>query len=173
MSKQRIIIDTSLTAAGFKSVCDLAPGELEAAINLSEFITACTGGNQMAKFDVLVGSVQGSGTIVSTGAATAAQTMTLANVTLTAHGSVAANNQFVVSATPATQAANIAACINSSTSLAGIVTAVALSGTVTVTSIVPGKIGNSIQISAGTLSNVTVGQFSGSVEGTSYTIDLR
>ncbi len=57
--------------------------------------------------------------VVATGTVTAASaqagdTVTLNGTTLTAHASTAANNQFVVGATDAATASNIAACINGS-----------------------------------------------------------
>jgi hypothetical protein len=170
-SFQRVIIETPVTADGFKSICDLAPGKLPALQNFENFVGAVSGGNQMAKLSFQVGAVKATGTITSTGAATAAQAMTLLNVTLTAIGSNPGNNQFVPSATVGTQAANIAACINASTSLAGKVTATASLGVVTVTSVVPGLMGNGFQISAGNLSNVSVGAFANGSDGTSYSID--
>ena len=169
----RLVINAaSLTVDGFKSVCNLAPLKLPAANNFLDYIGALCGGNQSALLSFNVGAVQATGTITSTGAATAAQTMTLLNVTLTARASNPAANEFVVSATPATQAANIAAAINASASFTGKVTALASSGVVTVTSVVPGAFGNGLQISAGTLSNVTVGAFANGDDGTSYSVDL-
>lgn len=97
-------------------------------------------------------------TFSSTGP-TNGQTCTVANVTFTAETSGAVGNQFNISATPATVAANFAAAINGSVNLIGICTAKAVSGVVTLTSIVPGLIGNGIQTGAGTLSNVAVVAF--------------
>lgn len=175
MSLQRLVINTgSLSADGFKSVCNLAPGQLEAVQSLENYIGAISGGNQSAIIEVKVGAVQATATITSTGTATNAETMSLCNVTLTAKtsGAVAANGEFDISATVATQAANIAAAINAVSGLSGIVTATSSLGVVTVTSIVPGLIGNGFQLSE-SLTNVTVAQFSGGTDGTSYSIDLH
>lgn len=173
-SLTRLVITSNGTALGFKSQCNLAMGGLDAANSFANYIAGLTGGNEIgASLAFKVGAVQATGTITSTGAATAAQAMTLLNVTLTAIASDPANNQFVPSATVGIQAANIAACINASTSLAGKVTATAALGVVTVTSIVPGLLGNGLQISAGNLSNVSVGAFANGTDGTAYSIDLR
>ena len=96
------------------------------------------------------------------------ETCTVANVTFTAKTSGATGNQFNISATPATVAANFAAAINGSTSLKGAVTASASSGVVTLTSAVPGLIGNGIETGVGNLANVVVVAFggSGAVAGT-------
>jgi hypothetical protein len=146
MSLQRLVINTGdLTADGFKSVCDLSPGQLPALQNLENYLGALSGGNQMALVDVNVGAVQAVGilTVSSTGS-TATQACTILNVTLTAidPGTPTAN-QFVVSSTPATQAANMIAAINASASFAGKVVASAGStGLVVITSVVPGLMSN-------------------------------
>ena len=110
-------------------------------------------------------------TFSSTGP-TNGQTCTVANITFTAETSGATGNQFNISSTPATVAANFAAAINGSTNLKGICTATALSGVVTLTSVVPGLIGNGIETGVGTLSNVVVVAFGAStaVAGTNATI---
>lgn len=70
----------------------------------------------------------------------------------------------VLSATPATQAANMAAAINASSSLKGVVKASSLAGVVTVVSEVPGVIGNGLQISEA-LANVTLSDFATEATG--------
>lgn len=173
MSLQRIVIDCGdLSADGFKSVCNLAPGQLPAAINLQNYIGALCAGEQMASVSVKVGAVKATATITSTGAAVALETMTLANVTLTAVAADPGENEFIPSATVGTQASRIAACINASSDLAGIVTAEANAGVVTVSAVVPGLLGNGLQIADVDLSNVAVAAFSGGLDGTSYTLDL-
>jgi len=173
MSKQLIEIDTSLSAAGFKSVCDLAPGQLESIISLENYFAALAGGNQSAQVTVKVGTVQATATIVSTGTAANNETMRLCNVVLTAKtsGAVPASGEFNISATPATQAANIALAINSVVALQSYVTALASSGTVTVTSKIPGTIGNALECIDVNLANVAVNAFSGGSDGTTYVIN--
>lgn len=170
----RLLITSTGTKADFQSQCNLAMGGLDAVNSFVDYVSGLSGGQRIgASLAFKVGAIQATGTITSTGAATAAQAMTLLNVTLTAIASDPANNQFVPSATVGVQAANIAACINASTTLAGKVTATAALGVVTVTSIVPGLMGNGFQVSAGNLSNVSVGAFTNGTDGTAYSIDLR
>lgn len=173
MSLQTIVMDTDVSAVGFQSVCDLSPGQLPALQNLQNYLSGLSGGNQAAILSINVGAVQATATITSTGTATAAQTMTLFNVTLTAVASAPAANQFVVSATPATQAANIAAAINASASFTGRVTATSAAGVVTVRAVMPGVVGNGLQIANVNLGNVTVAGFSGGSNGTSYTLNFQ
>lgn len=168
----RIDITSALTTNGFKSVFDMSPGGLPALQNIDNFIVGLAGGNQAAGLRVLVGNVAATATITSTGAATAAQTMTLLNVTLTARASAPAANEFVLSATPATQAANIAAAINASTSFASKVVATAALGVVTLTAVVPGVMSNGLQIAVGTLTNVTVAAFTGGANGTTTVLNF-
>lgn len=100
-------------------------------------------------------------TFTSTGP-TNGQTCTVGNVTFTAETSGATGNQFNISGTPATVAANFAAAINGSTNLTGMCTAKAALGVVTLTAGTPGLIGNGIETGVGTLSNVAVVAFGGS-----------
>lgn len=146
-------------------------GGLDAVQSLENYIGALEGGLQMADLAINVGAVKASGTLtVAAGGSTNNQACTILNVTLTAKTSSTANNEFSISATAATQAANMAAAINASTSLAGKVTAVAALGVVTISSVIPGLLGNGMQLSAGNLANVTAGAFANGSNGTSYSI---
>lgn len=175
MSLQRLVINSDLSVDGFKSVCDLAPGQLDAANNFLDYVGGLCGGNYMALMSFKVGAVQAVGSLtVAAGGSVANQTCTVCNVTLTAKAASILNNEFSVSATAADQAANMAAAINRSTSLAGKVTATSLLGVVTITSIVPGLMGNGLQLSAGNLANTTLSAaFAGGTDGTGYDVDLR
>jgi hypothetical protein len=170
-SFQRLVIETTGTVADFKSVCDLAPGQLPALQNFENYIGSVSGGNNVAKLFFKVGAVKATATMTSTGAATAAETFTLCNVVFTARASGATGNEFNLSATPATQATNIAAAINASSNLTGIVSATSSLGVVTITAIVPGLLGNGFQLSEA-LTNVTASAFAGGTDGTAYTLNF-
>lgn len=174
MSKHRLIIEAPESAAQFKSICDLSPDSRQGAVNLGTYIESIPAGVRSANIKAQVGAVQATATITSTGTAGNDETMKLANQTLTAKtsGAVAADGEFDISATPATQAANIAAAINAMPELSGIVTAEAAAGVVTVTAVVPGLIGNGIECADVDLANVTVSGFSSGDDGTSYELDL-
>jgi phage tail sheath gpL-like len=88
----------------------------------------------------------------------------IANVTFTAKTSGATGNQFNISTTPAPQATNMAAAINASASLAGIVTAEANGAVVTIYAELPGNMGNGLQISEN-LSNVALSSFATEDDG--------
>jgi hypothetical protein len=170
-SYQRIVIEATGTTADFKSVCDLTPGQLPALQNFENYIGAVSGGQQSAKLLCKVGAVRATATMTSTGTATAAEIFTLCNVVFTARASNPSANEFVVSGTVATQAANIAAAINASANLTGIVTATSSLGVVTITSVVPGLLGNAFQYSEA-LTNVTIVAFAGGTDGTAYTLNF-
>ncbi len=174
MSLQRLVINSDLSAVGFGSVCDLSPLGLPAANNFIDYLAGLCGGNYMGLLSFKVGAVQAAGLLtVSAGGSSNNQTCTIANVTLTAKTSSTADNEFTISATAATQAAAMAAAINASTTLAGIVTATAALGVVTIVSVVPGLLGNGLQLSAGNLGNTVATAFASGTDGTAYSVDLR
>lgn len=172
MSLQRIVIDVDLTADNFKSVYPLAALGLPALQSLEQFFAAVQGGAQDSNgITVLVGAVQAVGTVTfsSTGP-TNGQSGTIAGVEFTAVTSGATGNQFNISATPATVAANLAAAINASSDLAGIVTAESVSGVVHITAVVPGLIGNGLVLDAGDLANTVAAGLAGGSDGTEYSL---
>jgi len=172
MSLQRIVIDSPLSAVGFQSVCDLAPGRYQGIQALQNYLGAVSAGLQAAKLTCLVGAVQASGLLtVSAGGSSAAETCVILNVTFTARASAPAANEFVISATAATQAANMAAAINASADLAGKVTATSLLGVVTITAVSPGLAGNGLQLSEA-LANVALTAFASGVDGTETVINF-
>lgn len=171
-SFQRLVIDSTGSAADFTSQCDLRPGGLDAVNNFANYIQGLAGGAEIgASLSFNVGAVKASGTVTfaSTGP-TAAQTCTVAGQTITAVASGAVQNQFNVSATPATVAANFAAAINASTNLQNIVTASALGAVVTVSASTPGKMGNGMAMANVNLANTTIVSFAGGSDGTAYLI---
>ncbi len=175
----RLVITSDLTTEGFKSQCNLEPGQLPALNNFIDYCAALGGGNQMALLEFDVGMVAASGTITvtSTGPANS-ETGTIAGYTLTAKtsGAVAANGEFNISATPATVATGIAAAINAVAGLSSLVSASASLGVVTVTSRALGTPGNGISFIDVNLANTAFtgsGFLTGGSEGTGYDLDLR
>lgn len=142
-------------------------------LNLEKLITDMVDGSQVSFTKISTGSVQATATITSTGSAVNNETMSLANVTLTAKtsGAVAASGEFNISGTVATQATNIAAAINAVPGLSGIVTATSSLGVVTVTAVKPGKSSNGLQMSEA-LTNVTVTQFASGSDGSQVSVNF-
>lgn len=114
------------------------------------------------------GAIPASGTVTFTSTGpTNNETMTIAGITFTAKTSGATGNQFNISVTPATVAANLAAAINGSSSLSGICTATSALGVVTVTAYNAGLIGNGLVMANVNLANTTVVSFANGA-GTLY-----
>lgn len=174
-SLQRIVITSPLTAVGFSSECNLAPGQLPALQNLTNYLESLAGGNQSASLAIKVGAVQASGTITqtSTGAANA-QTCTICGVTFTAvtSGHAAGQASWNRSNTVATSATNLAQAINDYVAFQGMVSATAALGVVTVTAVVPGKIGNGLVMANVDLANTTFSSFASGTDGTAYTLNF-
>lgn len=169
-SLTRLVITAPQPVAGFKSVCDLAPGQFPAANNFINYLSGLTGGNYSATLAFKVGAVQASGTITqtSTGAANG-ETLVVAGITFTARTSGATGNEWNRNNTVATSATNLAAAINASTDLTGICTATSLLGVVTITASVPGLMGNGLVITE-SCSNTTCVTFASGTDGTAYTL---
>lgn len=171
MSLQLLKITSANTKAQIEnSVINLQQGSQACLQSYENYFAGINGGEARALINVYVGAVQAAATLTSTGAATATETFILANVTFTAVASGATGNQFNVSGTVATQAANIAAAINASTNLAGIVTATSALGVTTITAVLPGLMSNGLQISEG-LTNVTLAAFSGGLDGDTLAVN--
>jgi len=176
MSFQRIVLESPLSAVGFKSVCNLAPGPYEGLQALQNYLGGVSGGQEAAKLTVLVGAVKAAGTVTFTSTGpTNGQTCTLAGVTFTAQTGAATPGDatFQINATPATVAANLAAQINAYAAFAGVLSATSLLGVVTITASVPGLVGNFMAALANVnLSNTSFASWSGGLDGTETIIDM-
>lgn len=170
-SFQQLTIEYTDTADSFRSVCDLSPLGLPAINNFLDYVGGVAASTYPSKFTFYTGAVKATATmtVTSTGSAND-ETCVVAGVTFTAKTSGATGNQFNISTTPATQAANMVAAFNASSDLSGIVTATSLLGVVTITSVVPGVVGNGL-VASDALANVATVSFTGGSNGTAYTID--
>jgi len=122
------------------------------------------------------GAVQNTATLtVSSTGSSNDETMVLCGVTFTAKTSGATGNQFNISTTPTTQAANMVAAFNASADLTGIVTAANVAGVVTITAVLPGKFGNALVVTE-SLTNVALttsfATAAAGSNGTIYSFDL-
>ncbi len=164
----KIILNQPLTLVGFQSIVDLTPGQLPALNNFINYLGGVAGGNYSAKLSFFEGVTKAMSTLtISSTGPTNTQAFTVCNVTITGVTSASTMNHFTVSTTPSVAAANIAACINASTDLTGLVVAVAALGVVTFTCVEYGLAGNQFELSAGTLSNAVAVGFAGGSDGTS------
>ena len=97
-------------------------------------------------------AVSASDTLTLTGVSTAADTILINGVTLTAVASGAVNNQWNVQGSAALQATEIARAINASSNslVSGHVSAAAVGAVVTLTAVIPGVAGNAVTTAKGT-----------------------
>lgn len=159
------------SAVQFESVCPLAVGGPDAAVNLADYFTSLSTRNNTATVLIQVGAVQATGSVIFSGAPSNNETVTIGNVVFTAKTSGATGNQFNISGSTVT-ATNLAAAINASASMAGICTAsIVVAGTVILTAVVAGLSGNALALSEA-LSNATATAFSGGTAGTQTTLSL-
>lgn len=174
MAFTRFVIETPLTVAQDKANMFLnGAGSWRNVFQLLSWLRGFAKGTRRGSIKVKQGPIQATATITSTGIASAADTVTVANIVLTAvaSGAVPANGEWNVSAVVATQATSIALAINSISTLTGKVTATSALGVVTITSVVPGLVGNGLQISENA-SNVTNTAFASGTDGTAYNLTL-
>lgn len=174
-SFQRLVIESNGTKADFQSQCNMAMGGLDAVQSVVDYIAGLAGGQRIgAQLFWKVGAVKASGTItVSSTGPTNGQTCTIAGVTLTAKTTGAGTNEFNINASATVVAANIAAAINASPDLLGIVKATSALGVVTVTAEVPGAIGNGLVIVNVNLSNAVFVTLASGSDGTAYSQNLK
>lgn len=141
--------------------------------NVANYFDSASVGSKNVAVTFADTMVQASGTLtVATGGSSDGQACTVCNVTLTAKTSGAdpTAGEFNISATAATQAASMVTAINTVSTLTNKVTATNNLGVVTIVSVVPGIVGNGLQLSAGDLSNVTAGAFANGAQSHTATL---
>lgn len=159
MSKSRLVltIDTNLPVGTLQNV--LSDSSSRPHPEAQKVINFVRGLNSGARSGLMKAGVVDSGasdavsasqTATFSGAATAADTVTINGVVLTAVSNVTTptNNQWQVGTSAATAATNLVAAINASTTdnLSGTVSASASGAVVTVSCLIPGVIGNVLTI---------------------------
>lgn len=162
-----------MSADALKSVINFAEKK-EGTLQLADFITSMAAGVHVGSLVCRVGSVAATGTLTVSGAGPSNnETAVVAGTTITAKtsGAVAANGEFPTSATASVVATGMALAINSVAALSGVVTAVADGAVVTISSAIPGLVGNGLTLTEN-MTNVAAVAMSGGSNGTVYTLDL-
>lgn len=118
-----------------------------AGTKIKNYIKSCVTGAHPAVVQTKINAVKASGTLTGT-SVVATDAVAINGQTLTAVASGAIANQFNIGASDTETMANLAAAINASANLAGIVTATSLNTVVTVSAAVPGAIGNAITLTS-------------------------
>lgn len=117
------------------------------------------------------GVIQATATVTFTGLPTAGETLTVANVTLTAVAGAPSANEFQIGADANATATNLATAINTSANLSGIVQATAASGVVTISAVQPGKSGNGLELTE-SLTNATASAFASGSDGDQVAVNF-
>ncbi|MBK7497372.1 MAG: hypothetical protein IPI28_18955 [Candidatus Omnitrophica bacterium] len=173
MANQLLAISSDESADELKSIINLQQGSQAALQSYINYFAGLLAGNYRALINAEVGGVKATATLtVSSTGSSNDEVCSVAGITFTAKTSGASGNQFNISSTPATQAANMAAAFNASADLDGIVTAEAVGAVVTLTAVTAGLEGNGTQLSEG-LTNVALVAFAGGTDGDTLAIDLR
>lgn len=137
-----------------------------------DHVMGMAGGCRQGSLDIQVNGgttgVAASGTLTLSSVVTT-NTCVVAGVTLTAETSPSGAAQYAVGLTDAATAANLAACINANSSLAGVVTATSSSAVVTVTAAALGAIGNQIPLVGSTNIVASAAKLTGGVNITPNT----
>lgn len=172
MALHRLVINTNLTATQDAANMRLnGTGSYTNVARLVDWLRGFVIGNRTGNMLIKVGAVQATGLVTFTGAPTADETVTIGNVVFTAKDSGATGNQFNIGGSVTATALNLATAINASANLTGKITASPNLGVVTLTSVVPGLIGNALALSE-SMSNTTVTAFASGTDGTAYNMTL-
>lgn len=124
---------------------------------LKGFASGARNGSMIVELENATNTTKATGTITCTGVPTANDTVTIGGKVLTWKASAGNENEITIGGSATTSGDALAAAINANSVLAGLVSATAATGVVTITCVVPGRIGNLITTAeAGT--NTTVQQ---------------
>lgn len=135
---------------------------------LANYMGALAGDPYRGSMRMITGAVAAVGLITFTGRPVADETLSVLNVTLTAKDSGGnGTTQFNTAVSNTTTAASLAACINANTTLNKQVIATSSLGVVTITSLIPGTIGNGLQLSEN-MTTTAATAFASGVNGTIY-----
>ena len=119
--------------------------------NLAGFFDKVASGNTgAATLRILNDGVAATGSVVVSGALTADDTVIIGTTTLTAKAIPATEDEFAATVSTNADAAALSAAINAHSTLSKVVVASVVTGTVTVTSLYPGVLGNHIRLAEGT-----------------------
>lgn len=161
MAKFTLTVDTAATIPGLTVVADNKAGFIVA---LQNYLGGVASGAYSANMIASNGAVQAFATLTNSGQPGAGEQVILAGTTLSAVSGVPAANQFQIGANAAGTYDNLVTLINSTAAFTNVVTAARSGTVVTITSVVPGIIGNQITLSESlancALGNVTSGKLS-------------
>lgn len=175
MANLNLLLSVPETTADLKEKLrlDLNPDPKERLNALASYLHAAAGGLGALTIVNQVAPVKASGT-VTLASVSAADTVTINGVVLTAVSGAPAADQFDISGTDTADAVSFCAAVAANATLAGLITAANVLGVVTLTAIVPGLPGNAITLASsnGTRLAVSAARLAGGTVGTSYSYSV-
>lgn len=133
--------------------------------NITSFFEDIQRGVWKSNLTVIQGGVNATGTALFA-SVVATNTLVIGGVTLTAVASGATSVQFNVGSSDTETASNAVTAINALTTINKVVQATSSGATITITSLIPGTIGNLITLSTNSAGTITVGaSLSGGTDG--------
>lgn len=140
-----------------------------AAMKIEDFVRKCVTGVHPCNIRTRVNSALATGTITFS-SQVATDTVTVNGTTFTAVSGAPTSSQYDISGGDTTGAASLATQINANTTLAAMLTASAASGVVTLTTVVPGVMGNAITIAISAHGSVSGARLTGGTNGDTETV---
>lgn len=129
-----------------------------AGLKLQDYIKKCVSGMQPTVVQTKINSVKSTGT-VTLSAHVATNTVTINGVVLTA------GTDYAVGGTDTITATNLASAINANATLDGMVMATSDGAVVTLTSLIPGEIGNAVTLAISANGSVSGARMAGGTNG--------
>lgn len=139
-----------------------------AGLKIVNFFRNLISGIRSAAIQTKINLVKATGTITLS-SHVATNTVTVNGIAFTCMASGAAGNQYNVGADDTATAVALAAALNANTTLDGMVVATAALGVVTLTSLIPGEIGNAVTLAISANGSVSAARMSGGTNGDTET----
>ncbi len=172
MSFVKLLMAVPDSAVTMKNLLQLnVPGNQFDVEGLDKIVGDMIDGALLSFTKLSTGALQATGDVTFTGIPIAAETLSIANVTLTAVAGAPSADEFQIGGDATATATNLAAAINASVGLIGIVQATSLAGVVTLSAVQPGKSGAAFELSEA-LTNATVTAFTGGSDGDQVAINF-
>jgi acetylglutamate kinase len=139
-----------------------------AAVKLVDYVQKCVSGSRAGVVQTRINAVKAAGTITLS-SHVATDTVTVNGISFACVASGATGAQYNVGADDTATAVALAAALNANTTLDGMIIATASLGVVTVTSLIPGEIGNAMTIAISAHGTVSGARLAGGTNGDTET----
>lgn len=168
MSLTNIVLSMADSAATLKAKWNYDASPNISTVLFADSVNALDIGANVGVATFNIGAVAASGTVTLSSFA-ADDTVTVMGVVLTGKASPSTDVQFTIGASDTLTAASLAACINAKATLNPVVSATSAAAVVTITSKIPGTIGNLIGTAISAHGSVAGALLTGGTEGSIVT----